>query len=590
MKERVESRIAAWALLAGVLLVVMIEAGCGHRAGDEKAASAMPTGISWASLLVDAMEFRALATGVDKTESSRIFSSFQENNKVSLAQYSPQDRGGNHGAYLRVTNTADGVFATLAECNGPGVVTWVWSPNPTGTLLLYIDRDDEPAMTIPFTSFLDGSFLPIKEPLASVTASGHNLFFPIVHSNYFKMVLWTPTAANLADLSYQVAWHSLPPDAEIRAFDLAENECDGALICKLANNMLTLSRSAKPTPTDSAPTRRTESYLAPGRQIEVFHATGPKAIRAVRFSARSKADLRDLWVEASWDGQTTMRLPLHMLAGVSPEIEDSRSLPAAVNGARVTVRWFMPFEKEGRLVCSNASTRTSLIKVDTWTQVINPTTFPLRLYANYRTSASEQPTVEDAIVSFADVRSEGRFAGCVMGMTCPSNRICHAGGPLIWLDNQHRKAWGGTGAGDYFGTARDSAKPFVGLFSGQTCSGGDPARRITQLHRYHLMDPLPFHIWASFQMDTSEFVRSNVDWSTTLIWYAKPTTNSIFGTPRNRRAATNLVAVAAVSTIIPPFVLLPDSTNVVAAPVVFTAAPPPRAATTNPPISTVKTK
>jgi hypothetical protein len=589
MKERVESRIAAWALLAGVLLVVIAGAGCGHRVGDEKAASAQPSGISWASLLADVTEFRALATEVEKTESARIFSSFQESNKVSLAYLSPRDRGGNHGAFLRVTTTVDGAFATLAEGNGPGAVTWVWSPNPTGTLLLYIDRADEPVMTTPFRDFLDGSFLPIKEPLASVTANGHNLFFPIVHSNYFKMVLWTPAAADLADLSYQVAWRSLPPDAEIHAFDLAQNQCDAALICKLADNLLTISRTTKPTLADSAPTRRTEAYISPGRQIEVFHATGPKAIRAIRFSARSKADLRNLWVEASWDGQPAMRLPLHMLAGVSPEMENSRSLPAAVNGACVTVRWFMPFEKDGRLVCSNASTRTSLIKVDTWTQSINPTNFPLRLYANYRTDASEQPTIEDAIVPFADVHSEGRFAGCVLGVACQSNQTWHAGGPLIWLDNQYKKAWGGTGAGDYFGTARSSTKPFAGLFSGQTFSSGDPARRIVQLHRYHLIDPLPFHGWASFQLDTSEFVRSNVDWSSTLIWYAKPT-NNIFAAPRNRRAATNLVAVAAVSTNIPAFVLLPESTHVVAPSAVFTAVAPPRATTTNLPLSTVTTK
>ena len=107
-----------------------------------------------------------------------------------LAHLAPEIIGDmDYGFFAEVTTNKDSFSATLAEFSGPGVVTWVWSANPVGTLNLYVDKADRPALTMPFTKFLEGGFLRVREPFGTITSLGHNLHFPIVHAKSCKLVL-----------------------------------------------------------------------------------------------------------------------------------------------------------------------------------------------------------------------------------------------------------------------------------------------------------------------------------------------------------------------------------------------------------------
>ena len=73
-----------------------------------------------------------------------------------------------------------------------------------------------------FADFLDGDFLPVKEPFASLTSLGHNLHFPIVHVRHCKLVVTVPHRKDLALLYYQVAWQALPASGDIHSFDATD--------------------------------------------------------------------------------------------------------------------------------------------------------------------------------------------------------------------------------------------------------------------------------------------------------------------------------------------------------------------------------
>ena len=57
---------------------------------------------------------------------------------------------GDAGHYLRVEGKGDRQEWVLAEAQGPGYVSRIWSANPDGELRIYIDGSPTPALAAPF--------------------------------------------------------------------------------------------------------------------------------------------------------------------------------------------------------------------------------------------------------------------------------------------------------------------------------------------------------------------------------------------------------------------------------------------------------
>ena len=504
-------KIALTCLLAATM-------GCGRDQVEHVVD--IPPGISWASLLMDAIDMGNLAVPVPPGVTSRMSSSGMDSNKVMLANLAPKILGDmDHGFFKEVVDEKDGVRATLAEFDGPGVVTWVWSANPTGTIGLFIDGQEAPAIRMSFDDFLGGRFLPVRDPYASVTSLGHNLHFPIVHTSHCKLVVWVPKRENLAELFYQVAWQALPRNSIIHPFDVADISTNSQVLKQLSRRMLALSKANGPRPDEGDKINRTECLLEPGRTSEVFRATGATAITCMRFTAKSKADMKGLWLDGVWDGVTAVHAPLHMLAGVSNGLEDTESLPATVDGPRVTLRWFMPCGAEGRLLVGNTSSETSHVTVEVWSRPIDTSKYPLRFHTNYLRHMGMQ-TDGGNILTLAEVAGEGRFVGCVLGVDSRSDQWWGEGDHMIWLDDPDHQAWHGTGTEDYFGFAWCSQGIFNHPFRGQTMVAGDQTHRIAHMHRYHILDQLPFRRWGRFQFEAWGLGTGEMDWTTSIMWYS----------------------------------------------------------------------
>ena len=502
-------------IAVSVLAMVM---GCGRDTDHNPLV--VPPGLSWASILSDAADMRTLATPVAAGASSEMFSSCSDTGKVILANLAPKITGDmDHGFFKEVVEDSNGVRATLSEFDGPGAVTWVWSANPVGTVGLFIDGQATPALKMPFADFLGGRFLPVRDPYASVTSLGHNLHFPIVHAKHCKLVLWVPRRTDLSELYYQVAWQSLPSTSAIHPFDVDEIGRNSRLLGQLARRILSASKSNGPLFAEGTTSKTIECFVEPAQTVEVFRATGASAIVAMKFTGRSKADLKGLWVGGVWDGVEAVHAPLHMLAGVSANVEDTASLPATVDGSQITLRWFMPFSTACRVVASNAASRARQVTVDVWTQPIDPSRYPLRFHARFlqniglRTDGCE-------VLTLAECDGPGRIVGCVLGVDSRSDVWWGEGDHLIWLDEHSRPAWHGTGTEDYFGFAWCSQGLFNHPFRGQTRVAGSRSHRIAQMHRYHILDQLPFQRWGRFQFESWGLGKGEMDWTTSVMWYA----------------------------------------------------------------------
>ncbi len=510
------------------VVCLLLVAGCGRDGEDARLPdgiaieSQIPDGISWASILLEASDLDSLTRGPSPGERSVLFSSSADTQKVSLAHLASEVLGDlDHGFFIRVEDKGDYIEATLAESTGPGAITWIWSANPVGTAVLYIDNDEAPALHVPFASLLAGSFLPVRDTFASVTAHGHNLHFPIVHTNWFRLAIRVAERKQLSELFYHVAWNSIEAGHPVHPFDSAAMQTAGPLLGSLGE------RFREPTVSTTDTTELALAFtLAAGGSNTVFESDQPGAIRLIEVAAKHKADLADLWIEARWDrrSQPAISSPLSMLAGVSAQCENTRSLPCTVSGGRVLLRWPMPFGSASTISVINKGGRSHDIEVsllvDKRPQQNDATR--LRLHANYAKQEALSLTARN-VIALADVAGPGWIVGTSLRVDSRSAKWWGEGDEIIWLDRYDEAAWRGTGTEDYFGFAWCSDELFQHPLRGQTRADGSRSnRRIAAMHRYHLLDRLPFYRFAKFEMEAWGLAEGFMDYETTLMWYAPP--------------------------------------------------------------------
>jgi len=127
------------------------------------------------------------------------------------------------------------------------------------------------------------------------------------------------------------------------------------------------------------------------------------------------------------------------------------------------------------------------------------------------------------IITLGTLSGPGHIAGCCLRVDSRSATWWGEGDEIIWLDRYDEPSWRGTGTEDYFGFAWCSDTVFDHPLRGQTRADGSRSnRRIASMHRYHLLDRLPFQRFARFDMEAWGLSDGFMDYETTLLWYAPP--------------------------------------------------------------------
>lgn len=469
----------------------------------------LPSGTSWASELTRCRDLNRLAQPLEPYERSLHFSSSATPDKVGLAHLAPEILGDmDHGFFLRVEEKGAFTDAVLAETSGPGMVSWVWSANPMGELLLYIDDPNTPAVTMPFKDFIRGKFLPVRFPFAAVTANGFNLHFPVIHSTYLKLVLRVPDKKQLAAFYYQIAWDALAGPVE--PFNPEQ----------IRQQKPFLRQTAKQLMNPATPAAAAKQVVAPPRQaIEIFRTETAGVMDSLQIEAPSKKALSALRIKAFWDAAqpAAVDCPLHLLAGVSSDFENVDSLPLTVDGNRLSIRWPMPFGAGSRLVLINEQAKE--IPLNIRISVSKETPSALRFHtrhARFQGLRTDAPNV----LTLADISGAGRIAGCAINVRSCTDQWWGEGDQIIRLDDLHNPAWRGTGTEDYFGFAWCSTKEFNHPFRGQSRVVRHADYRNSAMHRYHLLDTLPFHTAAQFQTEAWGLAPGTMDYESVIMYYS----------------------------------------------------------------------
>lgn len=473
-------------------------------------------GISWASELHRCLDLTNLARQPKPYEHSLHFSSSATPDKTSLAHLAPEIFGDmDHGFFLRVEEHETYTDAVLAEVSGTGMVSWIWSANPAGELLLYIDDPENPVLKMPFKDFVDGKFLPVRYPYAAVTANGHNLHFPVIHSNYLKIVLRVPEKKQLATLYYQIAWNALDSTQPVETFRPQQFRKQKPLLHQLSQKLL------RPV---TSPAAEKPVILQSRQTVEIFRTKSAGQIECLQIEAPTKQALSALRIQAFWDGESSPAIdcPLHLLAGVSPDFEDMVSFPVTVKNSRLSFRWPMPFGTNSRIVLINELENE--IPLNIGVSVSKEIPFALRLYAQY-TRFQGLKTDAPNILNLAKISGYGRIVGCAINVRSHTRQWWGEGDQIILLDNLNEPVWRGTGTEDYFGFAWCSIKEFDHPFRGQSHVVRQSDYRDSTMHRYHILDALPFHTAARFQTEAWGLTSGTMDYDSLILYYGSSVTH-----------------------------------------------------------------
>ena len=100
----------------------------------------------------------------------------------------PAGKGRDCGNFLRV----EGDQYVLAELDGPGVITRIWSANPQGQLQVFLDGQEKPAIDCSFEAMFEDRYEPFKSPIAGKSSGGWYSYWPVGFQRSCKITVHEP--------------------------------------------------------------------------------------------------------------------------------------------------------------------------------------------------------------------------------------------------------------------------------------------------------------------------------------------------------------------------------------------------------------
>jgi hypothetical protein len=423
----------------------------------------------------------------------------------------------------------EGAALVLLDAPGPGVVTRIWSANPSGILRIYLDGADRPALEAPMRELLRGEWQPIAAPFAFEAAHGGNLYLPIA---YRRRCLITLTS-DAPKLYYQVSYRSYAAGVQLEPFDLAAFADANGSVRQLARRLegpyFTASRSRVSFELDGrgrnsqrlaadpggSVLRELRVQLADARQTAAEGGELPEPLQRLRRS------VLEIWA----DGERTVRAPLGDFFGTGPGLQAVNALAFGVDAERgeLVARWPMPFARELRIALSagDGAAIPAHFEVQREAQPFDPDS--LLFYAQWHPAQwhTSEPTHE---FTLAELHGDGIYVGTLLNVTNSLPSWWGEGDEKIWIDQEAFPSFFGTGTEDYFGYAYCSNEPFSQSYVGQTLAGQRANFGRISLYRIHIADPIRFTRQLRFDLEVNHWAKSEspVGFDSISYFYARP--------------------------------------------------------------------
>ncbi len=475
------------------------------------------------------------------------FLTHRSHDRYTAAQASSYDRAsvkpgteswfanGDAGQFIR-SETNDGRKEfVMADLKGPGSVTRIWSANPRGTIHFYFDGEAVPRLSAPMQDLLSGKVWPFSDPLSYVASHGWNIYYPFPYAKSLKI-----TAEDPQSLYYHVDYRTFEGAPRVESFS--------ALALTMgrmheAYNQLGESAGrvgklleAGPPPMPEKPVRFTK--VKPQSEFSSGEVKGTGMITGLRFRiplplvqtfrAMDWTDafqphnvLQNLILEMEFDGETTVRAPLGAFFADNPGVAPYTSYPMSVSKDGVfTCRFPMPVTKSFRIHLKNVGKVEVPVSVD-WDfkqQILPPNTY--HFHAQWDGTHSRTRPMRD--MHLLDVQGEGKLVGISLHVGNPVKGWWGEGDEKVYVDGETFPSTFGTGTEDYFGYAWSSPDLFDRPYHGQPISDGKTNFGHSAIHRWHILDNIPFQKGIKFDLEMWHWADCVATYDWTAYWYAKP--------------------------------------------------------------------
>ncbi len=503
-----------------VAAIVVFAACSGVRAGTPA--------VTLESLLREWIEFERLVERPEPVFATRLSSSSDPASTTpgTPAWFSNDDRS----HFVGVETHGDRTEWILLDADGPGAITHIWVPDPAGTLRIYIDGASVPAVEAPMIDLLSGSVAPFVEPFGDYVPQAYNLFFPFPYANHVKITTDDAVPSNVPWLYYQVHYRAYVPNTVVESFSAAVANRAAATI-EQARSIL----AAPPTLYIPSPLHQQSSgtISVNGAPIVV---TPPQPgheglVRELRITPgfNTAERLRGTLLRLTFDGQTTVHVPLVDFFGVGPELRTFQGLALEVRPDNALVaRWPMAFQQSMQIELSSllqgsaAATYTITVEPYDW----NPRS--LLFHASWHKDHAVYPRSPRDWRQL-DLLGTGHYVGSILNVTSPFvtwHDWWGEGDEKIWADDEALPSNFGTGTEDYYCSGWAACVPHARALHGQPrCDGTQAFQGRTSAYRFRILDRIPFD--SRLEVDLEQiFVTSNPERSVVFdgvsYWYASP--------------------------------------------------------------------
>ncbi|WP_165249453.1 glycoside hydrolase family 172 protein [Paludisphaera soli] len=434
---------------------------------------------------------------------------------------------GDRGHYLRVEGEGDAREWVLADAEGPGYVSRIWSANPAGELRIYVDGAAEPALAADFAAITDGRVEPFSAPFGHDASRGRNLYFPFPFARSIKIT------TTQGDQYYQVNVTTFAPGTAVESYSPRVLERAGGAIARARRSLL----ESPLAPLDAALAASRPFRLEPGRSQEFAHDPGkPGVLTALAIQAR-KVELDDealaevlartlLTITFDDAAEPQVAVPLGDFFGSGPGLNPFRTLVQEVreDGAMAS-RWEMPYKRKARIAVANQSGHAAdLVVRYNWRD--DPSAADkLTFHARWR-QRDDVPTVKaDGTLDWPALRvsgGAGRFVGLLGNVHNPTPAWWGEGDEKAYVDGEAFPSTFGTGTEDYFGYAWCDPHPYMNPFHAQTRCDGPGNKGNTSNLRVHVLDNIPFDRSLTFDLELWHWEAVKVQYATIAYAYAAP--------------------------------------------------------------------
>ena len=488
------------------------------------AASLAAQDISLATLANEIGDLRAVAFVPAVSFTARQFSSYD---RRSVDPAKTGDDGwfanGDQGQFLRTEQRDGKPEHVMADAEGPGAVTRIWSADPKGVLRVYLDGAEQPAIEEPFDKLLGGSHALARAPLAGVRSKGWNFHVPIPYAKRLKITL------SEKQVYYHVNVRTYPAGTPVRSWSPTEMSAAAPALAAAAKRLADCDPPH--VPEDQAGWFFTEFSVPPGREVEVFDggrfAPSNGMITGLRLRLFEAKDRPRAWREVilrcTFDGERCVETPLGDFFGSGPGMPPFASVASGVTkDGEAWSRWIMPSEKTCDLRLLNLGAESLSFALWVKSEALPEGKRPRRFHATWRQQL-DFPTHprQDWTVLAAD-SGAGVYVGCALSIANPVGHWWGEGDEKMFVDGEKLPSTFGTGTEDFFGYAWCDPTPFQHALHGQPRCDGPGNRGFTALYRWQLADCVPWTKSFRFDLEVWHWRRCTISQSATAYWYADP--------------------------------------------------------------------